>query len=171
MLRPVVLLWILLLSILAAMAAKSLLVQLPNVRPASSPGEFSADRAATRLADVLGKGADVGPLGAGDVDRPAIALPGRDCDGVDRDAARLALDLDAGSGVIVEGLALVLERGVNEDVKVTAVSSFTPARICSVVRKRSLRRRWSLSSAAALHRASPVSAEYLCAMPRTSATT
>ena len=52
--RPIVLLAVLLLALLGAMAAKSLLVQPPPVRERPSAGEFDATRAKARLAFVLG---------------------------------------------------------------------------------------------------------------------
>jgi hypothetical protein len=52
--RPIVLLALLVLALLAAMAAKSWLIELPPVRANNAPGQFSAEQAASRLAFVLG---------------------------------------------------------------------------------------------------------------------
>jgi hypothetical protein len=52
--RPVLLLCALLLTLLGALAATPLLVQPPDVRTASQPGQFDAVRAKARLAMVLG---------------------------------------------------------------------------------------------------------------------
>jgi hypothetical protein len=60
--------------------------------------------AAERFADVDGEAADVGALAADDVERPAVAVAFDDGDRPDRHLARLALDFDAGTGVVVERL-------------------------------------------------------------------
>ena len=52
--RPTLLLALVLLALLGAMAAKSLLIQVPPVRRTPRPGEFDANRAKARLAVVLG---------------------------------------------------------------------------------------------------------------------
>ena len=52
--RPVVLLTLVLLAVLGALAAKSLLVQVPPVRAQPAEGQFDADRAKARLAFILG---------------------------------------------------------------------------------------------------------------------
>ena len=52
--RPTLLLTLVLLALLGAMAAKSLLVQQPPLREANVPGQFDANRAKARLAFVLG---------------------------------------------------------------------------------------------------------------------
>ena len=52
--RPTLLLFLVLLALLGAMAAKSLLVEPPPVRAHSAPGEFDAARAKARLAVILG---------------------------------------------------------------------------------------------------------------------
>ena len=52
--RPTLLLALVLLALLCAMAAKSLLIQIPAVRAQSTLGEFDANRAKARLALILG---------------------------------------------------------------------------------------------------------------------
>jgi hypothetical protein len=52
--RPILLLAAVLLGLLAAMAAKSLLVEVPPLRPQSVAGQFDANRAKARLAFILG---------------------------------------------------------------------------------------------------------------------
>ena len=52
--RPVILLALVLVALLAAMAAKSLLVQPPALRSANAHGQFDAARAKERLAYILG---------------------------------------------------------------------------------------------------------------------
>ncbi len=52
--RPIVLLALLLAALIGAMAAKALLVELPPVRSVNGPAQFDAQRAAARLAMVLG---------------------------------------------------------------------------------------------------------------------
>src|SRR5574338_1161431 len=52
--KPIFVLFIVLLAILAAMAAKNLLVQPPALRAQPAAGEFDARRAKARLAVVLG---------------------------------------------------------------------------------------------------------------------
>ena len=52
--RPTLLLALVLLALLGAMAAKSLLIEIPPVRAQSLPGQFDAERAKARLAFVLG---------------------------------------------------------------------------------------------------------------------
>jgi len=52
--RPIVLLALLVLALLAAMAAKSWLIELPPVRATNTASQFSAERAASRLAFLLG---------------------------------------------------------------------------------------------------------------------
>ena len=52
--RPVVLLTFVLLALLGLMAAKSLLIQVPPVRAQSASGQFDANRAKARLANILG---------------------------------------------------------------------------------------------------------------------
>ena len=52
--RPLVWLALVLAALIGAMAAKALLVELPPVRPDNAAGQFSAQRAASRLAFVLG---------------------------------------------------------------------------------------------------------------------
>src|SRR5215213_8385092 len=52
--RSVILLAVVLVALVGAMAAKSLLIALPPVRAHNGPGEFDAERAAGRLAFVLG---------------------------------------------------------------------------------------------------------------------
>jgi hypothetical protein len=52
--RPTLMLFMVLLALLGAMAAKSLLVELPPVRARAVPGEFDAARAKARLAVILG---------------------------------------------------------------------------------------------------------------------
>ena len=52
--RPTLLLTLALFTLLGAMAAKSLLIQIPPVRVHSAPGEFDSNRAKARLAAVLG---------------------------------------------------------------------------------------------------------------------
>ena len=71
--------------------------------------------AAQRLADVLGQRADVGALAAGaSIAAPAsVTVPGDHVDAWIVTRARRALDLDAGAGVFVQRLAVVLERGVH----------------------------------------------------------
>lgn len=52
--RSTFLMTVLMLALLAAMAAKSLLIEIPPVRVHNAPGQFDANRAAARLAFVLG---------------------------------------------------------------------------------------------------------------------
>ena len=52
--RPTILLGLVLLALLGALAAKSALIALPPVRADNDPGQFDAERAAGRLAFVLG---------------------------------------------------------------------------------------------------------------------
>ena len=52
--RPFILLALLLAALIGAMAAKALLVEVPPVRTSNSANQFSAERAASRLAFVLG---------------------------------------------------------------------------------------------------------------------
>ncbi len=52
--RPIVLLTLVVLALIGAMAAKSLLVQPPPLREHNAPGEFDANRAKGRLAFILG---------------------------------------------------------------------------------------------------------------------
>ncbi|HKC01928.1 MAG TPA: M20/M25/M40 family metallo-hydrolase [Sphingomicrobium sp.] len=52
--RPIVLLALLVVALLGAMAAKSWLIELPPVRANNTAAQFSAERAASRLAFVLG---------------------------------------------------------------------------------------------------------------------
>ena len=57
--RPTLLLTLILLALLGAMAAKSLLVQVPPVRAQTAGGEFDASRAKERLLFVLGGAVDL----------------------------------------------------------------------------------------------------------------
>ena len=52
--RPIIAFALLLMALLGALAAKSLLVQPPPLRPQNAPGEFDAVRAKQRLAYILG---------------------------------------------------------------------------------------------------------------------
>ena len=52
--RPSLLLALVLLALIGAMAAKSILVALPEVRAHDAPDQFDAERAAGRLAFILG---------------------------------------------------------------------------------------------------------------------
>src|SRR5437016_1350293 len=52
--RPTLLLAVVLLALLGAMAAKSLLIQPPSLRAQSAAGEFDARRAKARLSFILG---------------------------------------------------------------------------------------------------------------------
>ena len=52
--RPTLLLTLVLLALIGAMAAKSLLIQIPPVRAQPGPGKFDANRAKARLAAILG---------------------------------------------------------------------------------------------------------------------
>src|SRR3954447_4698159 len=52
--RPILWLALLVAGLLGAMAAKSMLIELPPVRASNSDAQFSAQRAASRLAFVLG---------------------------------------------------------------------------------------------------------------------
>ncbi|HYU94921.1 MAG TPA: M28 family peptidase [Sphingomicrobium sp.] len=52
--RPILLLTLVFLALLGAMAAKSVLITLPPVRAHNDPGQFDAERAAGRLAFLLG---------------------------------------------------------------------------------------------------------------------
>ena len=79
----------------------------PAHRQAPELGDVRA--AAERLADVVRQTANIGALGAGDLDLDPVAREVQQPDRVQGHPARLALDLDAGAGKLVERLALVLE--------------------------------------------------------------
>src|SRR5690606_39025365 len=85
----------------------------PEAADHGAPQSAQVGTATERGADVHRQAANVGALAAGDAKREPIDVEGQQIERMDADAARRTLELDTGPGVLVQGLAVALERGIH----------------------------------------------------------
>ena len=69
--------------------------------------------AAERRADIMAEGADIGAFGAADVQKDVVPFPAEEPELMDHDPSRLALQLAALAGDLIELFPMHLDRGIH----------------------------------------------------------